>query len=56
MILIIADNPKVINIPKTPLVKPIINVSALNRYDTSFFLPPNDLITPISLTLSTTDT
>src|SRR5690554_3767474 len=39
-----------------PDINPIIAVSATNRFDTSRFLPPSDLITPISFTLSTTDT
>ena len=44
------------NIPIIPERRPIIKVSALNTLDTSFFLEPKLLKTPISLVRSITDT
>ena len=46
----------VTNIPNIPDAKPIIIDSALNKWLTSFFLPPSERITPISFVRSTTDT
>ena len=46
----------VIPTPITPDTPPIIKASALNNLETSFLRPPRERITPISLTLSITDT
>ena len=46
---------KVITIPNVPDISPIINVSALNTRDISFFLAPIALKIPISFVLSKTD-
>ena len=42
-------------IPNVPDINPIMNVSALNTLETSFFLAPIALKIPISLVLSRTD-
>ena len=52
----IPDDQPTVNTPIVPDAKPIMNVSALNRFLMSFFLAPSDRKTPISRVLSTTDT
>ena len=48
-------NTKVINIPNTPLVNPIMNVSALNTRVISFLLAPMERKIPISFVRSNTE-
>ena len=48
-------NTKVIRIPNTPLINPIMNVSALNTRVISFLLAPIDRKIPISFVRSNTE-
>ena len=54
-ILIGTFNTSVINIPNTPLINPIINVSALNTRVISFLLAPIERKIPISFVRSNTE-
>ena len=54
--LMIIDAKYVKPIPINPDVNPIINVSAVNKFETSFLRPPSERITPISFVRSTTET
>ena len=54
-ILIGTFNTKVINIPNTPLINPIRNVSALNTRVISFLLAPIERKIPISFVRSNTE-
>ena len=53
--LIIKQAIAVMTIPMTPLKKPVTKFSAINKRETSFFRPPRERMTPISLTLSMTE-
>ena len=48
-------NTRVINIPNTPLINPIMNVSALNTRVISFLLAPMERKIPISFVRSNTE-
>ena len=56
IILIGIDKSNVTHTPKIPEDRPIINVSALNTREISFFLAPTARKIPISFVLSITDT